>query len=358
MNCRSASGRGRSIRHLFTIEDRVGRTVSNRYKPSFLTSFLASFLIAVVSLTAPSLYAAHGGTPNGICMVDRFNATKTAKVEKLQCSASDVNLAIYEVVTGPSSCIAGETILVSLKGDFTSGSKVRLDMGAFISQNGGTPNALGGSCYSDYLHPASVDNNDLNLSGGAGPYYNGEIPAAGAVLLDRCGDLRQDEDATFITGVFSIPCQDADGDFRADVRSCTVWDNSVDDTCQDEGDVTAETTSKCDCGLVNISGIEVRESGYIEVVKDLVPTNDLGRFNLQIDAANKATDVGDGGTTSPVEVTAGTSGNPDDTHTVGETAVAGTDLALYTTTISCVDRGEDDFNDTGSPLTQSGPRTS
>ena len=262
-------------------------------------------MIVFAALAAPSLYASDGGTADGICIVERYNVTKTAKAKELQCSASDVNLAIYEVVTGPSSCIAGETILVSLKGDFTSGSKERLDVGVFISQDGSTPNAPGGSCYSDYLHPASIDNTDLDLSGGAGPYYNGEIPAADALLVDHCGDLSQGEDATFITGEFSIPCQDADGDFMADVRSCTVWDNSADDTCQDEGDVTAETTSKCDCGLVNISGIEVRETAIIEVIKDLVPNSDPGMFNLQIDGENKVTDVGDGGTTGTVSVTAG-----------------------------------------------------
>src|SRR5262249_17993394 len=59
----------------------------------------------------------------------------------------------------------------------------------------------------------------------------------------------------------------------------------------------------------------------ITVVKKLNPSNDDGRFALQIDGqtAGGASDVGDGGTTGTIAVDAGD-------HTVGEAAVTGTDL--------------------------------
>ena len=61
------------------------------------------------------------------------------------------------------------------------------------------------------------------------------------------------------------------------------------------------------------------------MVKDLSPTTDPGKFNLQIDGVDRKTgaDVGDGGTTGVQTVDTGT-------HTVGETAGTGTDLADYT----------------------------
>ena len=68
--------------------------------------------------------------------------------------------------------------------------------------------------------------------------------------------------------------------------------------------------------------------GQLRVIKDLQPAGDAGRFNLQIDGATYAANVGDGGDTGQQTVTAGT-------HSVGETAGTGTSLADYTGTIVC-----------------------
>jgi hypothetical protein len=69
-------------------------------------------------------------------------------------------------------------------------------------------------------------------------------------------------------------------------------------------------------------------TGTIKVTKSLVPASDSGKFNLLIDGATNAANVGDGGTTGVVTVPAGT-------HTVGEAAGTGTDLANYTSSLSC-----------------------
>ncbi|HET7249440.1 MAG TPA: hypothetical protein VFI79_06325, partial [Gemmatimonadales bacterium] len=70
----------------------------------------------------------------------------------------------------------------------------------------------------------------------------------------------------------------------------------------------------------------------LEVKKALVPTTDPGLFNLQIDGvtAGTGTNVGNGGTTGQIVVTAAT-------HAVGETQGTNTTLSNYTTAISCVD---------------------
>ena len=68
----------------------------------------------------------------------------------------------------------------------------------------------------------------------------------------------------------------------------------------------------------------------LKVDKVLVPAADAGKFNLQIDGSTAGTgaNVGNGGTTGFLDVTAGQ-------HTIGETAMAGTSLANYDTTYSC-----------------------
>jgi hypothetical protein len=58
----------------------------------------------------------------------------------------------------------------------------------------------------------------------------------------------------------------------------------------------------------------------------VVPFGDPGRFNLEIDGARVATNVGNGASIGPRTVVSGA-------HTVTETAGAGTDLADYRTTI-------------------------
>ena len=58
----------------------------------------------------------------------------------------------------------------------------------------------------------------------------------------------------------------------------------------------------------------------------LVPADDVGRFNLQLNGLTKAAAVGDGGSTGALSLSVGN-------HTVGQTAAAGTNLGQYVTTI-------------------------
>ena len=77
----------------------------------------------------------------------------------------------------------------------------------------------------------------------------------------------------------------------------------------------------------------------IRIDKALEPTNDLGRFNLEIDGsvAGSGAHVGHQGTTGDVVVTALPPGS---LHTVGERAVGNTNADDYATTIVCrADRG-------------------
>ncbi len=289
----------------------------------------------------------HGGSFDG-CLVERYNAAKPASETSLNCTANDVQLAQYELLSGPTSCIEGEEITVTLKGEFVSTASERYDVGVFIATDGGDPNTLGGTCYNDYLHPVSIEKNtDLDLSSGLGPFYNGEIAET---QLDFCGDIQQGQNAFFRTAQITIKCQDSNNDGNADVNSCTVWSNSSSDgtankpSCTSELDTFAGTSSKCNCGNVEIAGLSVPLDGTIEVIKDVDPVDAPGAFNLQIDGDTKFADAGNGDSTGPVSVSAGLSTDPDpigDTHTVGETAGTGTNLGLYNTEINCQDQGND-----------------
>jgi len=218
---------------LHTEIERLRQTVFQAWKTVNQKSIVTGILIAVIySFATPAAFSASGG----VCMVDRYNghrfvigdnlnpAFPGAPKSSLGCSSNDVSLALFEVVEGPAGYFAGETIIVKLKGDFMSTSVQRWDVGVFISEDGGSPNTNGGTCYSDYLHPVSADNNDLDLLSGVGPFYNGEVNED---ISDTCGDIEQGNDATFITDWIIIQCQDTDGATLADVASCTIWSNST-----------------------------------------------------------------------------------------------------------------------------------
>ena len=71
-----------------------------------------------------------------------------------------------------------------------------------------------------------------------------------------------------------------------------------------------------------------RGQGTIEVVKNLLPANDPGLFDLLIDGQVEQEDVGDGGTTESVMVWAGE-------HEISEGAGTGTSMENYTSAYSC-----------------------
>ena len=104
-------------------------------------------------------------------------------------------------------------------------------------------------------------------------------------------------------------------------------------------DTLPSTPSKCKCGSVPVGEVIVRKAAQLEVIKDVVPDDAPGQFNLLVDGVAEATGVGDLGTTGVLTVAAGTNKTPGATHTVGEAASGTTNLADYSIAISCVERG-------------------
>ena len=104
------------------------------------------------------------------------------------------------------------------------------------------------------------------------------------------------------------------------------------ETLIDAAAVTSTEIAVADGQNVTCTFANVRK-GTLEVVKNLIPAADAGTFDLQIDGTTLAAAVGDGGTTGPQIVDAGTS-------TVGEVGANGTALGGYTSTVACTDGTE------------------
>ncbi len=91
--------------------------------------------------------------------------------------------------------------------------------------------------------------------------------------------------------------------------------------CAPDGKVTLTYGDEKECTITN------KAAPRLTVVKQLVPANDPGKFNLRIDGVTKAANVGDGGSTQAQVISPGT-------HTVSETAAAGTNLSDYNRTFA------------------------
>src|SRR5207247_231257 len=77
--------------------------------------------------------------------------------------------------------------------------------------------------------------------------------------------------------------------------------------CDGDGSVTLNPGESKTCTITT-----TLKPSHLTVIKQLLPANDSGKFDLKVDGVAKASAVGDGGTTGSVEVSAGQ-------HTVSET---------------------------------------
>jgi len=114
-----------------------------------------------------------GGTQNGATCVVRDN--------------TDPCVTGGGTCPGVTECVMNQPVSVPMRSTIVSGAQMRFDIGFYIAQDGGDAKASGSTCYRDFLHPVSTTNNDLNVMGGHGPYFNGEI---GVTPTDTCGDIQ------------------------------------------------------------------------------------------------------------------------------------------------------------------------
>ncbi|MGR9051480.1 MAG: hypothetical protein ACU84J_02410, partial [Gammaproteobacteria bacterium] len=312
---------------------------------------IAGFVWIVVGLLALFL-SGTGGAFADQCLND------IAGFNNPTCTANDVVISRINTTDGTEFCIDGEDVTLPLEAEFVAQSVERYDAGIYVALDGGdavhaVTNPPG--CERWFLDKIGTSAPPVDVLGGDGPYWNLETDDPN----DVCGDLRKNETNIKELGSLTFVCQDTTGDGILDIGTCLSWDNNDKETCEGLDDTVPGTPSKCRCEPVNVGNIFVRLSAKLEVIKDLIPSDDTGRFDLQVDEMDEAQDVGDGGTTSVVVLDLGTVDSPDFVHsfgeTVGQTPTNPTVLSNYDISFECVDRGSNpETFQGGAPFTGTG----
>lgn len=138
----------------------------------------------------------------------------------------------------------------------------------------------------------------------------------------------QDYGSTVFAGLYSVTETDPDSlgfDFTSlDCSESTLTNGTTIDTSVVRTvSFDLKPLDTVDCTYTNTARAEIAAT---KVVVNACDADDGGLFTLRLDGAAEATDVGDGGSFGPLEVTLGG-------HTVDEVAGTGTDLANYISTI-------------------------
>ncbi|MFC1622262.1 hypothetical protein ACFL13_02710 [Patescibacteria group bacterium] len=271
----------------------------------------------VIAGSGPSIAAVETNN-TGVCIEDAAGGD-------LNCTAGDVSIAdVTSIDILDDGCqFVGDTVTFRATWEVQSTATQRYDIGLYFATEGQT-NARTGECSVSTLPNDPVP-----------PWYNYDF--------DACGDISSSA-SVYPEIELTVVCLDTDGNNLLDLPYCTSWDNQAGGVCSGPDDAIPSNKAKCYCpeGGYTVP-ITVPYSAEIEVIKELVPSGDSGQFNLQIDGTDEVSCVGNAGTTGAVVVGAGTSDDPGDTHTVGETACSGTDLGDYNISISCVDRATGAF---------------
>jgi cysteine-rich repeat protein len=300
--------------------------LDSTYRPNYLVEVKdIDTTIATTTFTdgqpiptpSPSFSAA---TTTIACMGDQPSAP-----QQLNCTANDISIANVSGITinGHGCRFPGDVINFTADWQIRSTATQRYNVGLWFASQGQS-DALHGTCSAS------------TLASSPSPFFE--------ATNDSCGDIQSNGIGT-VSITMTATCIAASGTNTLQLPYCTSWDQNEkeNNACSSPSDTVPGAPSKCSCNSGFTVPIIVPFGAHIEVVKHLTPTNDPGKFNLQIDGTTQASSacVGDTGTTGSQEVGAGTSENPGATHTVGETACTdpATNLADYTSSISCVKRG-------------------
>ncbi len=251
----------------------------------------------------------------------------------LDCTANDVSIpsATNIVILDDGCAFPGDTVTFTADFEVMLAAQERHDVGIYFANDGdpSVDGAISGFCTISTVPfepaPPWVD-------------LDGTNDDPNGVLQDLCGDIDDDHNPLLPSITLTVACVDTNGDEQLDLPYCTTWRQpGANELCLSPLNAFPGAPSECLCDLGFTVPITVPLTGTIEVIKDLTPTGDTGLFKLQIDGMDESIDVGDGGTTGPVAVNAGTTADPGEIHNVGEIAGTGTDLADYDSGITCTD---------------------
>ena len=234
-----------------------------------------------------------------------YNISGTCSVGGAPCIVNNSPACTGTCVPDLINCTPGEPVTVSLQAQLVAGANERWDIGIYLALDGG--DALTGSCLRTFLNVIPLEpgttqgtcSGDASImctndaacganapcdlcspsctNGGAcfkdadcpvgeqcltgydpdsggGPFFDGECTEDPD---DLCGDLQQGVDTFLNLGLVTFICADSDGDGKADIGTCTSWDNARSDggnkpSCMNQDDTLPNTPAKCRCEPIAI----------------------------------------------------------------------------------------------------------
>jgi hypothetical protein len=170
----------------------------------------------------------------------------------------------------------------------------------------------------------------------------------GTVKAANVGDGGTTGTQTVNTGVHTVGETAGTGTSMSNYDSTLSCVDKAHGGSDNDGSVQVDAGDAWECVYTNTRKTPPPPpTGTIKVTKKLLPATDGGKFNLLIDGAVKAADVGDGGTTGTQTVAIGS-------HSVGESGGTGTSLLDYTSSLSCVDKAHGGSDNDGSVQVDAG----
>ncbi len=273
--------------------------LDSNYRPNYQVEI--KDLERVVATTTFNDSASATTLSNIACVQDQ-----TKSPSGLVCTADDISLASVSgiVINGHGCRFPGDTVNFTANWQIHSNASDRYNVGLWFATNGQT-SALHGLCSGTIL-----------------PSTPAPFTESGT---DSCGDISSAGTGTISITMTATCNPDSSGFLK--LPYCTSWQQN-DGACSSPNDAVPGTKSKCNCQDGFTVDIPVPPSS-IEIVKTLSPSSDSGLFNLQVNGNTKATNIGNGGDTGKIGVTAGS-------NSIGETSGTDTSLSNYTSAVSCV----------------------
>jgi hypothetical protein len=260
----------------------------------FCISLVASLAVFLLALTGSSTaMAGSSANPAGQTIIPSNACAADLLGKKMSCTSQDITIADARLVSEnfdiPTSCVAGETILVEFEVDIQMNANAnRYDPLLFVALTEAdikvpaadpvnNPNLCWLSSLSD------IDDSPFLLDLEATEAY-GENVAASAQdqdALDSCPDVTNDGSDPVIVQRMSttmqaeLPCIDTDGDGFMNFQAMITWTTGADTISQcGSGDGVLDSTefsgqtSKCSTNIGNSIALEIIDPASLTVVKN------------------------------------------------------------------------------------------
>lgn len=234
----------------------LGRSFHNNQQR--FVSFLALAVAAMIAWPA-----AAQPWPANMCSADRAGS-------HLNCTANDVQIAAITVNSGPSSCLAGETVTLDLSVGVLLNAQNRHDIGLFLAKDGKSvipPSSAGGSANCGVFGVPMSPPPWADLDGNAcGDFDRGAAPAGTAVSVN--------------IGTLTLACT-AGPTGKLVIPSMVTWqENATPTSCQAPASQWVHTTQPSKCEVATALEIPVTVMGRIDITKQTLPDASAGTFTF------------------------------------------------------------------------------